>query len=200
MFTIKDNKLFGYDLGPRGLWNPANKFTISRLPMGIPGVVAFVMGFTALAFVLWVLAASTDWFDGRVARKTGSTSDFGAVLDPSIDKLSMLVLGVLALFYASAYGVACIVAIAVLEVATAAQSMRAAGMEIQIRVVNAGKWGIFWRASAVLFFLGAARAGDMAETIDWFGLICTILGILTGAKALMQYNNQLEQGIRTKHG
>jgi len=42
------------------------------------------------AVVLFVLAASTDFVDGVVARRTQSTSGLGAFLDPLADKLLIL--------------------------------------------------------------------------------------------------------------
>ena len=33
---------------------------------------------------------ATDWFDGRIARRTGRTSSFGSLLDPVADKLLVL--------------------------------------------------------------------------------------------------------------
>ena len=39
------------------------------------------------AFLVFSLAAVTDWLDGYLARKWGQTSAFGAFLDPVADKL-----------------------------------------------------------------------------------------------------------------
>ena len=33
---------------------------------------------------------STDWFDGRIARRSGQTSPFGSLLDPVADKVLVL--------------------------------------------------------------------------------------------------------------
>jgi CDP-diacylglycerol--glycerol-3-phosphate 3-phosphatidyltransferase/cardiolipin synthase len=41
----------------------------------------------ALATVLFMVAAATDWLDGWLARKLGVTTAFGAFLDPVADKL-----------------------------------------------------------------------------------------------------------------
>lgn len=41
----------------------------------------------ALAMILFVLAAITDWLDGYLARKLNQSSPFGAFLDPVADKL-----------------------------------------------------------------------------------------------------------------
>jgi len=40
-----------------------------------------------VATVIFVIAATTDWFDGWLARKLHQTSAFGAFLDPVADKL-----------------------------------------------------------------------------------------------------------------
>jgi CDP-diacylglycerol--glycerol-3-phosphate 3-phosphatidyltransferase len=39
---------------------------------------------------LFCLAMSTDWFDGRIARSRGRTSELGSLLDPVADKLLVL--------------------------------------------------------------------------------------------------------------
>jgi hypothetical protein len=39
---------------------------------------------------LFCLAMSTDWFDGRIARSRGRTSQLGSLLDPVADKLLVL--------------------------------------------------------------------------------------------------------------
>ncbi len=40
--------------------------------------------------VVFCLAMATDWFDGRIARRAGSTSSFGSLLDPVADKLLVM--------------------------------------------------------------------------------------------------------------
>ena len=41
----------------------------------------------AIAAVMFIVAALTDWFDGWLARRWNQTSAFGAFLDPVADKL-----------------------------------------------------------------------------------------------------------------
>lgn len=41
----------------------------------------------AVAALIFILAALTDWFDGYLARRLNQTSAFGAFLDPVADKL-----------------------------------------------------------------------------------------------------------------
>ena len=51
-----------------------------------------------MALVLFVLAASTDYLDGYVARKTNSESSLGALLDLLADKLLVCILLVWIIF------------------------------------------------------------------------------------------------------
>ncbi|HAH07792.1 MAG TPA: hypothetical protein DCM05_14930 [Elusimicrobia bacterium] len=77
----------------------ANKLTLARLAMA---PLAFALLWSQrpplyiLALVLYLLAIVTDWFDGYIARKTGSVSPFGAIADPMADKV--LVIGALIAF------------------------------------------------------------------------------------------------------
>jgi len=41
------------------------------------------------SFVIFIVAAVTDYFDGWLARKLGATSPWGAVLDPIADKIAV---------------------------------------------------------------------------------------------------------------
>jgi CDP-diacylglycerol--glycerol-3-phosphate 3-phosphatidyltransferase len=44
-------------------------------------------GSDTAAAIVFVVAAATDWFDGRLARRWGVTTRFGAFLDTTADKL-----------------------------------------------------------------------------------------------------------------
>ena len=50
-----------------------------------------------LAFVLFVLAASTDWLDGQIARRTGTVTAIGKAIDPLVDRL-LIASGVIGLY------------------------------------------------------------------------------------------------------
>lgn len=49
----------------------------------------------ALATLVFIVAALTDWLDGYLARKLDQTSKFGAFLDPVADKLMIAIVLVL---------------------------------------------------------------------------------------------------------
>ena len=56
------------------------------------------MSFSVWAFWIFVVAASTDWVDGFLARRWHATTRWGAILDPIADKVLITgaILGVLA--------------------------------------------------------------------------------------------------------
>jgi len=50
-----------------------------------------------LAFIVFVVAAATDWIDGQVARATNSVSRLGQMIDPLIDRVLIFV-GVISVY------------------------------------------------------------------------------------------------------
>ena len=54
--------------------------------------VMFVKGMYIPAFIVMIVAALTDVFDGKIARKFNMVSNLGKILDPIADKLSQMAL------------------------------------------------------------------------------------------------------------
>ncbi len=76
-------------------WNIPNILTLLRL-IAAPGVAVMFLYFTrpyadALAMVLFIAAAVTDWFDGYLARAWGQETKLGAMLDPIADKAMVVI-------------------------------------------------------------------------------------------------------------
>ncbi|MEA3307263.1 MAG: CDP-diacylglycerol--glycerol-3-phosphate 3-phosphatidyltransferase [Elusimicrobiota bacterium] len=71
----------------------ANRITLSRMMMSL---VMFVMILTqtlwsvVIAFALLTIAAISDYIDGAIARKTKTTTSFGAIADPFADKILIM--------------------------------------------------------------------------------------------------------------
>lgn len=86
--------------------NLPNKLTFIRLILAIPfiyflqesGNVSANLSLTyrLIAFVIFVIASLTDFFDGYLARKYNLITDFGKLMDPLADKI--LVISALVLF------------------------------------------------------------------------------------------------------
>jgi CDP-diacylglycerol---glycerol-3-phosphate 3-phosphatidyltransferase len=69
------------------VFNLPNQLTISRLVLSIVlfGLLTFQYWMTGL--VVFVVAASTDWLDGYLARKYQLVTVLGRILDPFVDKI-----------------------------------------------------------------------------------------------------------------
>jgi CDP-diacylglycerol--glycerol-3-phosphate 3-phosphatidyltransferase len=80
----------------------ANYLTILRIFLILPVILLTSpesSSYNWIALILFVIAGITDHLDGYVARKTGSTSSLGALLDLVADKLLIVIL----LFYFISY-------------------------------------------------------------------------------------------------
>jgi CDP-diacylglycerol--glycerol-3-phosphate 3-phosphatidyltransferase len=76
--------------GPSALATPANVLTLGRLILTIP-FLSMIGGSGAswTALTLWIGLCLTDWADGILARRQGTTRS-GAFLDPLADKVLVL--------------------------------------------------------------------------------------------------------------
>ncbi len=73
-----------------------NAITVARIPLAIVFFVLLLLGGTYglsdlvirwVAAILFIVAISTDWVDGYLARRYDIVSDFGKLWDPIADKL-----------------------------------------------------------------------------------------------------------------
>ena len=70
--------------------NLPNLLTISRVPLMfmVVGLMYAEFPYAAtFAFWLYIVAALTDWLDGKIARERGEVSAFGRFMDSVIDKV-----------------------------------------------------------------------------------------------------------------
>ncbi|MCL4448321.1 MAG: CDP-alcohol phosphatidyltransferase family protein [Actinobacteria bacterium] len=79
-----------HTFGPSALATPANALTLGRL-LAAPILIAAILmqGPSWPAVVAWILISGSDWADGWVARRQGTTRS-GAFLDPLADKCVVL--------------------------------------------------------------------------------------------------------------
>jgi len=70
--------------------------TLLRLLLTLPTLYALEEDRRGLAFFFVLLAGLTDFFDGRLARRSNNVSKLGVLLDPFVDKV--FVLSVLSFF------------------------------------------------------------------------------------------------------
>ena len=67
-----------------------NTLTLARFILALVGCAALLAAFPfhyTFAFLIFITAALTDYFDGKLARERHQISAFGAFMDPLADKL-----------------------------------------------------------------------------------------------------------------
>jgi len=72
-----------------------NAITVLRIALVPVLALLLIERDYALAFVVLLASAVSDWIDGTLARRFDARTRFGAVADPVADKLTMLTLAVL---------------------------------------------------------------------------------------------------------
>lgn len=89
----------------RDIYTVANIITVLRLIL-VPFFFAVLisgpwegraMSSDVAAFLIFAIAASTDWVDGQIARRTGTVTELGKAIDPLVDRL-LIASGVLGLY------------------------------------------------------------------------------------------------------
>jgi cardiolipin synthase len=70
--------------------NVPNALTLVRFILIPIYLYIFLQGYTAIAFMILVVAGATDVLDGYLARRQKQTTVLGSMLDPLADKTLML--------------------------------------------------------------------------------------------------------------
>lgn len=140
-----------------------NQITILRILL-IPFMVFFYLSefipySKLIAVVIFIMAAITDFIDGKLARKTGMITDMGKFLDPIADKLlvmSALILVITDSIIIAEWAVwATIIAIIILarEFLVSALRLVAASKNIVMAADNWGKYKTFFQDIALMNFM-----------------------------------------------
>ena len=165
-----------------------NVISVIRLLM-IPVFLYLLFGRDNRAGAAGLLAGlgATDWVDGYIARHFNQTSTIGKILDPTADRL-MLLVSVAAIIIDGAIPAAVAVLVLVREgaVAIAALVLAALGAR-RIDVTWYGKAGTFGLMFAIPFFLTAESTIGWRDTAEVLAWLCVIPGLVFGYIAAVQY-------------
>jgi CDP-diacylglycerol--glycerol-3-phosphate 3-phosphatidyltransferase len=125
------------------------------------------------ATALFALAMSTDWFDGRIARRRGYVSPLGSLLDPVADKL--LVLSVLIVLIDQGVFPAWMVA-AVVARELLVSGLRLAALErgVVLAARDLGKLKT-WAQAIAAGVGGLAAAGAWDDKVAWWALLVAVV-------------------------
>lgn len=85
-------KLTIFNIKLKELKTIPNILTLSRVVFGIIVLIFLIKGYDIAAFILYVIGAFTDMFDGHFARKLKQTSDLGSFLDAICDRIFVLLI------------------------------------------------------------------------------------------------------------
>lgn len=176
--------------------------TLFRIAMG-PAIAALILwaaaivyadrllaGFIyALGFILFVLAAASDWLDGWLARKLNAVTALGAALDHTADKV-LITCVLVALAYAALPLALVAAAVLILgrDVALAGLREGLAGTGVSVPVGELGKWkttALMTGVGAFLAFQSAALLGGPDTVVQGLSWAAQILIWAAAALALM---------------
>jgi CDP-diacylglycerol--glycerol-3-phosphate 3-phosphatidyltransferase len=155
--------------------SPADQLTVARA-LSVPVVVLlYEWDFTNhdyWATGLFIAAMTTDWLDGRIARRRGHTSPLGSLLDPVADKL--LVLSVLiVLIDQGVFPAWMVVAIVAREFLVSGLRLAALERGVVIAARDLGKLKT-WSQAVAAAIGGFAAAGLWSDSIAWWALVVAL--------------------------
>jgi CDP-diacylglycerol--glycerol-3-phosphate 3-phosphatidyltransferase len=157
------------------LVSPADQLTVARA-LSVPVVVVlFAWPFSGHAYWatgVFCAGMTTDWFDGRLARRHGRTSPLGSLLDPIADKV--LVLGTLVMLVGQHVAPAWMVAaIVVREVLITGLRQAAIERGIVLAARDLGKLKT-WAQAIAAGLGGFAAAGAWGTNVAWWSLLVAV--------------------------
>ena len=154
----------------------ADQLTVARA-LAVPFVVVlFAWSFDDHAYwatALFCVAMSTDFFDGRIARRHGRTSALGSLLDPVADKV--LVLAVLIMLIGERVVPAWMVAaIVVRELLITGLRQAAIERGVVLGARDLGKLKT-WAQAIAAALGGFAAAGAWSDRVAWWALLVAVI-------------------------
>jgi CDP-diacylglycerol--glycerol-3-phosphate 3-phosphatidyltransferase len=139
-----------------------------------------------LGFALFSLAGITDFFDGYLARTTGSVSKIGQFLDPIADKLMVgaVILMVVAFGWVDGIHVVAAVIIMCREILVSGLREFLAGIQVSVPVTFLAKWKTTVQMFSLGFLVWSQGAPQVGFPANEAGIIllwiAAVLTIYTG--------------------
>lgn len=136
--------------------NLPNRLTLARLGLTVLFVISlsFDWGYGAtLALGLFIIASITDWLDGDIARKQNLVTDFGALMDPLVDKI-MTAAAFVMLVERHVLPAWAVVIIVSREFLITGLRMLAGAKGVVLPAEKLGKHKTAWQIVTIVYFLG----------------------------------------------
>ena len=154
----------------------ADQLTVARVALAPVVVLLFAVDFNGHDYwgtAVFCIAMSTDWFDGRIARRTGQTSSFGSLLDPVADKVLVLATLVV-LLDQDVFPAWMVAAIVGRELLVSGLRLAAVERGVVIAARDLGKLKT-WAQSAAAAIGGFALAGAWDDSVAWWSLLVAVI-------------------------
>jgi CDP-diacylglycerol---glycerol-3-phosphate 3-phosphatidyltransferase len=154
----------------------ADQLTVIRAAAVPVVAVLYVWDFSGhdyWATGLFCLAMSTDWFDGRIARSSGRTSELGSLLDPVADKLLVLTV-LIVLIEPGVFPAWMVAAIVARELLVSGLRLAALERGVVLRARDLGKLKT-WAQAVAAAIGGLAAAGLWSDSLAWWALLVAVL-------------------------
>jgi CDP-diacylglycerol--glycerol-3-phosphate 3-phosphatidyltransferase len=154
----------------------ADQLTVARA-IAVPIVVALFaipfQGHDYWATAVFIAAMATDWFDGRIARRSGRTSSLGSLLDPVADKL-LVMTTLIVLIDQGVFPAWMVAAIVARELLVTGLRQAAIERGVVIAARDLGKLKT-WAQAIAAAVGGFAAAGAWGTTVAWWTLLVAVV-------------------------
>jgi len=179
-----------------------NQLTVLRMALTPVFAVALTFDETSWKYValsIFVLASLTDWYDGHIARKDGTTTTTGKYLDPLADKLLISTAFGIFAFALNIMPVWMFVIMAGRDIVITALRAYAISANKVFETTGFAKWKTFSQMACIYVLLLLLVAGDMSngvlhhiEAWDWVWSMMFVVTMYTLASGIIYlYENRL---------
>jgi CDP-diacylglycerol---glycerol-3-phosphate 3-phosphatidyltransferase len=155
---------------------PADQLTVARMAAAPIIVALYAIDFAGhdyWATALFAVAMATDWVDGWLARRSGSSSAMGSLLDPVADKI--LVLAVLiVLVDQGVFAGWMVAAIAAREFLVSGLRLAALERGVVLGARDLGKLKTGTQSVAAILG-GFAAGGSLDGSVAWWALVVALV-------------------------
>jgi cardiolipin synthase len=162
----------GQPLHPLTIPNLVGYLRLAGIPVFLYLALSSSDGRTAASAILYLAIAGSDYLDGFLARVTGQYSRMGALLDPLVDRLTVLA-GVVVCWKFELLPRWALAILAAREVVTVivAQAGLRRGLDLEINWV--GRWSVWLTMGGI--FLALVTAAWIAPAMFFAGLVGSLL-------------------------
>ena len=156
-----------------GLADQLTLVRVAAVPLVVALYVADFQGHDWWATGLFIAAMTTDWFDGRVARRRGRSSPLGSLLDPVADKLLVLTV-LIVLIDRGVFPGWMVAAIVARELLVSGLRLAALERGVVMHARDLGKLKTWSQATAAALG-GFAAAGAWDDQVAWWALLVSLV-------------------------